>query len=188
MNQMRELVVRTAENVGRRKDIGAIDLLATSAQSSPGIKFMFVSRASLTAKGLENLRAILAGDENVFVLSDAPVPGIPEGRTVVIPFRPLPQGSKGNLPFREVLLTEVRSRIETLAPDHLLRRRSSDAVSLFHTPDLKLKGEGLAPNDPLAEAAKNPMVLLLESFRTFPFFNQTWQDSLKALLSLAEFA
>jgi hypothetical protein len=59
---------------------------------------------------------------------------------------------------------------------------------LFHTPDLKLKGEGLAPNDPLAEAAKNPMVLLLESIRAFPFFNQTWQDSLKALRALAEFA
>lgn len=188
MNQMRELVVLTAENIANRRDSGAIDLSAPIAPSSSGINFMFVSQASLATKGLENLRTIMARNENVFVLSDALVPGIPVDRMVVVPFGALPESQRGNLPFLEVLLTEVRSRIDALAPDHPLRRRSSDLVTLFHTPDLQLWGEGLDPDDPLAQAAKNPMVLLLESFRAFPFFNQAWQDSLKALRALAEFA
>jgi hypothetical protein len=188
MNQMRELVMETAENYAQRNDSGVIDLSLPSGFSFAGIKLMFVRRASLTNKGLANLKALMARDQNVFVLSDRPVPGVLLDRTVVVPFGTLSERPKENNPFQEIVLTEVRSVLDRLAPDHPLRLRSSDPVGLYHTPDLQLNGKGLHSTDSLAEALKNPRVLLLESWRAFPFLNEAWQDSLKTLRALAEFA
>ena len=140
----------------------------------------------MTGKALENLR-VMTEDKNIFVFAEASVSGISSDRTVIVPFGSLPGGQKGNEPFREVALTNVRSVLNGLPIGHPLRGLSSPAW-LFHTPDLILNGNGLNPTDSLAEANKSPMVLLLESFQAFPFLNQAWQDSLKALRALARFA
>jgi 8-oxo-dGTP pyrophosphatase MutT (NUDIX family) len=181
VNEFSEWRTRTAQRVAVGPLGFKIDLSLPPVSLGQGPTLLLADEAMLNGKGLENLREWMRHDPNILLVAESVVAGISEERLLLVPSAFGPREGKIQA-ARTVSLATVR-RSGVLHPWGL-----QTPFRLAQTPNLLLDASHLAENDPLKNAAENPLVILLETMRAFPAGPTHWSGVLKVLQAIAAFA
>lgn len=177
VEEIRALVLKTAEQKARGRSGFAINGRGADARLGRGPKVIFIQPGALSEPARENLLKWVEKDGTLTVIASEPISGVPTDRLILAPEA---FASSGDGVSHDVYLAKVRSRLGA--------RSVSGGLTAIQTPGLRLRAEGLAPLDPLADAAKNPVVIVLELMRGFDGTIGRWPETLDVLRAIANMA
>ena len=182
VDEVRAMVVQRAEAYARRAGMGSIDLIVNSPTASlgEGIKLYFVDPVAVrSAVGIENLKSIMNKDEQIYLVAENAIEGLPSERVIVVGGAFQSVGGKEK-PLFEVSLGAVKGPI--------VEAVKGQPIRILKTPLLNLNAAGLGSDDPLVVASKNAIVFILESLRGFYSDVVHWDDVWNVFRALAEAA
>jgi hypothetical protein len=182
VDEVRAMVVQRAEAYARRAGMGSIDLIVNSPTASlgEGIKLYFVDPVAVrSAVGIENLKSIMNKDEQIYLVAENAIEGLPSERVIVVGGAFQSVGGKEK-PLFEVSLGAVKGPI--------VEAVKGQPIRILKTPLLNLNAAGLGSDDPLVVASKNAIVFILESLRGFYSDVVHWDDVWNVYRALAEAA